>query len=585
MADLATPAAPAPSAPAAAPSAPSAAPAAAAPAAAPAPVAVPVAPAAAAPAPAAAAAAVPDPAAPAAAPAAAKYDPATAAAPPKATDYPTNQEGNVQFMDDNAAWSLAHPEQAATARAERLAAEDNGILGEGTQAEAENAAAIKAAEGEQPPVAEVKPADAVAAPTPAKLEEWAAKSPELKAAFDKDPALRGELMEMARQNEAAKPVLDIVSTPEEAQFAVDHAQRLVSLQTNIMLAGDDPEQMGSAWGQVEEMFKERDTNGAEVKGADGKPVLGSDFKPFVRKAASVAMEDFSQSANAQIAALTARLAGNYPNDEARAADATLLETANYEKAAFDFVMHRMANPAEAGASTLPALPPNATPEQVAFQKQLETQQKELNEKQGKQTVESRRAASKTLDHEVQTQYEAGVNREIESHIAAMKERGEYLPEFVLTDKYINPATGQPTKVSAFGAKIYLALNAKINNNPLHAAKLGSLQALGAAGKDARVAEITRLSNLYLPKIIDTEVTRIQDGIRASSGQKRPDPSKGVARVEPQSAGTVVPAAMDNGQTRTWAEGEARKDPGFAQMDEKQREVLIMDLFAKKKYGG
>jgi hypothetical protein len=490
----------------------------------------------------------------------------------------------ADFIRDNTEWSQTHPEDAEKIRTAKLAAEDAGTLTDTTQAEAKVAGEVAKVEGEPAKPEEAKPAEAAAAAaTPALIDAWKTDSPELAAAFEKYPEKYQQIMETARAAEAAKPVLDIVSTPEEAQFAVDHAQRLVSLQTNIMLAGDDPEQMGSAWGQVEEMFKERDANGAEVKGADGKPVLGSDFKPFVRKAASVALGDYAQAAQAEIAAIEARLKGVYPSEDAKTADATALQEASYAKMAFDFVIAKLGQNEE--APKLPALPANATAEQIEFQKKLEAQQKDLDAKQGRQTSESRKAATRALDGEVQKHFEAGVNRGVEAHIAAMKERGEYLPDFVLNDKYINPVTQQPTKISAFSAKIYMALNNKINGNPLHVAKLGSLQALGAAGKESRLAEITRLTGLYMPKIIEAEVTRIQDGIRASSGQKTVDPSKGVARVEPQSAGTVVPAAMDSTQIRQWAETEAAKDPNWGAMDQRTREQLVITTAAKKRYGG
>src|SRR5579859_1768272 len=547
-----TPAAPAPSAPAAAPSAPAPA----------------------APAPAAPAAAVPAvPAAPA------PYDPKTAAAPPKSSDYSQDSEGLVEFAKANSAWSMEHPEEAERIRAEKIAAED-GI--EPQAAPDATAAAVKAAEGE--PEAPKPPAEAapVAAATPAAIEEWMGKSPELKAAFEKSPEMKSAVMEMARGFEAAKEVMGIVSTKEEAEFAVEHANRLVSLQTNWILSAEDPEMVGPAWEQTVEMFKERDANGAEVKGPDGKPKLGSDFKPFVRKAASSAMEDFAGNAQAQITALEAKLAGNYASDELREADADALENTKYEKAAFDFVLAKLSGTDD--GTKLPSLPPNATPEQIAFQKQLEAERKDLDAKAGKSTAESRKQTTKQLNSEVQKTYEEGVNRYIDTQVAAMKERGEYLPDFVLNDKWTNPSTGKATNLSAFGVKIYLALNDKINKNPLHAAKLMSLEALGVAGKDARIAEITRLQNLYLPKIFNAEVQRIQDGIRASTKKPPAAPPGTGPRVEPQSQGTVVPQTLDASQVRAWAEAEAKKDTSYAGMTSADREALTISLAMKKRFG-
>jgi hypothetical protein len=573
MPDLATPAppaapaAPAPSAPA--PAAPST-PAVPATPATPATPAVP-----AAPAPVAPAAVVPAvPAAPA------KYDPKTATEPPKSSDYPNTQEGLNDFIHANSEWSTAHPEQAEAIRAAKIAAED-GVQPEAKPADA-TAEAVAKAEGDKP-AEPAKPAVAVA--TPAIIDEWTGKSPELKAAFEKSPELRDAVMGMARENEAAKPILEIVSTKEEAQFAVENANRLVSLQANWMLGADDPDMLNSAWDQTVEMFKERDANGAEVKGADGKAKLGADFKPFVRKAASTAMQDMADSATAQVAAIEARLAGVYPNDEARTADTEALDNAKYEKAAFDFVMHKLNNPEE-GATKLPALPANATDEQKAFQKKLEDQQRELDSRTGKNTVAERKAASKALNTEVQKTYEAGVNTFIETKIAEMKERGEYLPDFVLQDKWINPQTQKVTNLSAFGVKIYVALNDKINKNPVHNAKLLSLEAMGAAGKEARLAEVKRLQALYLPKIFEAEVTRIQNGIRENNNKKKePVPAATAARVEPQSQATVVPGGMSQAEVRAWAETEVKKDPGYAAMSPTDREALTISLAMKKRFGG
>lgn len=557
----------------------------------------PVAPAPTAPAPAAAAPSTPAPAAPStpaapappaastpAAPVApstpAKFDPKTSLVAPNSSDYPDTQEGIVEFGRANSEWAEAHPEEAAKARAERMGE----TLEEAPKPDAAVAEAVAKVEGEQPAEAP-KPAEGQppAAATPVKIDEWTAKSPELKAAFDKNPELRTEIMEMARGLEAAKPVLDIVGTAEEAQFAVEHANRLVSLQSNWMLSGEDPEMVGPAWEQTVEMFKERDANGAEIKGPDGKPKLGADFKPFVKKAASTALQDLGSNIASQMQALQEQLKGVYPSEEAKEAAETQLEELDYSKKAIDYVLHQLSQPDD-GRPQLPALPANATEEQKAFQKQLEERERLHNEKTGKTATADRKAASQKIDREVSKEYETGISTYIDTQVAAMKERGEYLPEFVLSDKWINPQTQQVTKVSDFGMKIFLALNAKIFENPTHRAKLASLQALGASGKEARTAELKRLQTLYLPKIFQSQVQRIQDGIRASSKQPA-KPLGEVARKEPQSQGTVVPSAMGKDEMRTWAETEAKKDPSFAAMSGMDREALIMSISARKRFGG
>lgn len=577
----ATPAAPAASAPAPAAPTPSSAPAPAA--APPASPETPASPGAETP-----AAPVPAATAPAEAASPAKYDPKTAAAQPQSSDYGQGAQGMEEFIRDNTEWLQAHPEEAERIRSERRAAVEDGRLidpeAPAKPADA-TAEAIAAAEGEQPgeakPPAEGVPASAA---TPAAIDAWVTKSPELKAVFEKYPELQAEIMETARGLESAKPVLDIVSTPEEAQFAVEGASRLTSLQTNWMLAGEDPEAVGAAWDMTVDFFKERDANGAEIAGADGRPKMAADYNPFRVKTSTSLIEDTLQApVTGKIAALEAKLAGVYPNEEAKAADQALLDEAKYEKAAYDFVLDRIGKTQAGGAAQLPELPPNATPAQIAYQEQLKTERAELDAKAGKQTTETRKAARVALDREVQKSFDKGITDLIDTHINAMKDRGEFLPAFILTDKYINPNTGKVTNVSDIGARMWIALNAKINASPLHTAKLANLQAMGAAGKEARTAELNRLTRLYMPDLLQARITEIQNGIRESaSGGKKP--AEAVARPEPQSAGTVAPVAMDNAAIRTWAEAEAAKDPNWGSMDVKTREQLVMTKAAQKKYG-
>jgi hypothetical protein len=473
---------------------------------------------------------------------------------------------------------MQHPEEAAKLKAERLGespASEPGSIEE---------LAAKVEGGDKP--AEAPKAEAVAAPTPAKLEEWTTTSPELKAAFEKNPGLQAEIMQMARDNEAAKPILEKISTPQEADFLIERANTIVSLEANWMLAAEDPEMVETAWGQLEEMFKSRNDKGEEIKDATGKVQFDADYKPFVSKAANVAISQHQSAFQSKIDALTQRLAGNYPSEEAKAADTDSLEKAQYAKAALDFATE-IINGIDEG-SQLPVLPPNATPEQVAFQKQLEQRQKELDEKSGKQTVETRKAARVALDNKIGRTWSKEVSDKIDAHVNAMKERGEYLPDFVLTDKWINPQTQKVTGVTDFGARVWQALNNKIFSNPTLKASMARLQAMGPAGEAARQAELTRLTNLYLPKIIEGRVKEIQDGIR-NAGKKTPvaGAPASPARVEPSTTATVIPQApgSDDAAMRKLATAEAMKNPDWAVSTPADREAMVGEIFLKKKFWG
>ena len=502
----------------------------------------------------------------------------------------------MAFVADNAAWSAAHPEEAARISNEKKAAAASELdqVQPAPGMESTVAAEVAKAEGQEP-APEAKPAgEAAAAATPAMVEQWTTTAPELKAVFEKHPEIQESIMTAVRGLEAAKPVLDIVSTPEEATFAVEHAQRLVSIQANCMLGADDPEILNTAHGQFVDMFVERNDKGEPVLGSDGKPKLGADYDPFTVKIANDTTTRLLMAPiDAKIAELTAKLNGVYPNDDAKAADTEALQDAKYAKAAFEYTLAELAKKGTGEpASKLPALPPNATPEQVAYQKELERQQAELDAKQGVQNSSSRKAARTAVNKEVQNTYEATITGMIDSTINGMKERGEYLPEFVLTDKWTNPATHKQTDLPEFAVKCYSELTDKINSQPLTVGKLRSLEALGAAGKEARVAELTRLTNLYLPTIIQNRVQKIQDGIRESQTRK---PAPGVVqpgetasaaapRVEPASAGTVQPAVMDKAAVRSWAQTEAAKQQGYEGMTDVQKEQLIISLSARKRAG-
>jgi len=113
--------------------------------------------------------------------------------------------------------------------------------------------------------------------------------------------------------------------------------------------------------------------------------------------------------------------------------------------------------------------------------------------------------------------------------------------------------------------------------------------MGAAGEQARQAELTRLTNKYLPKILQTRIKEIQQGIR-DMGKKPAAAAAGngsqpVARVEPSTAATVMPQNMPDGDLNKWAQAEAMKRPEWAGSNTQEREALIGEIYAKKKFFG
>jgi hypothetical protein len=525
-------------------------------------------------------------AAPGAAPVPAKFDPKTSATAPDKGTYEDTQEGLMAFIKDNTEWSEAHPEEAQKLRDARLKAEESGRL----PSEEPAAPAAEAAAPEN--AGEPKPGEAPApgaAATPAAIEKWTTDAPELKAVFEKYPTLQAEIMETARSLEAAQPILSKVGSPEAADFYIDHASRLVGLQTSWMRAGDDPDLVPGAWAQVEDMFKVRDNEGKEVVGADGKPAFAPDYQPFVRHATTMGLNPLVTAADAKIQSLTERLKGVYGTEEAKAADATALEEAKYEKAAITYTLE-MLKAGDGTPSALPALPAGATEEQIAFQKKLEEQQKKLEGDGATKTRAERKASMAQADRDVQLAYEANFTQQIDNFLNGMKERGEYLPEFVTSRKWVNPKSGKETKLTDFAVQVYQKVNDMIMSDPYHAAQLASLQLLGPAGKEARIAQVTKLSNLYMmgsngkPGVLQNLVKAIQDDIRGAAAKQPNAAAGGVARVEPRTGGVVEPPAQSPEDVRKWAEAEAAKTPGWTDTDDATKEAAIMSLYSKKRLG-
>lgn len=493
----------------------------------------------------------------------------------------------AQYIEDQATWAQAHPEEAQKWR-EQVNRDEfaDDMPDQGGAA----AAAVAAAEGAPPPAAAdpAKPADAPAAPaTPQLLDEWMAKTPALKAALDADPEMKAAMESTVAQAAAAAPILEIASTVEEAKFHRDTANELVSLRANLMMAPDDPAALDRGWTQIQDMFTTIGDDGKVVLDKNGKPQLAQDFYAVRDKFVASHFDEGNARIGSEIAALEAKLGGHYPNEQAKLADQEALTNAKYAKAALDYALEYLKGGQE--TDDLPALPAGATPEQIAFQKKLEDDRAALRGEQGKQTKEQRQAASREFNQKMQSAWGAGIGGFIEGQLKAMTDRGEYLPDFVLAQKWRDPKTGQESQIREFGMDIYQQFNAKVYGNPYHFAKLAELQALGPAGEKARLEYFEKLRTTFkdpvsrkpwLQKIFDDKVASIQNGIRKAAGQNQPPAGTApVARVEPTSAGggAQPPARMDEAQLTAQATERAKKDPGWANADEAGKSALISEM--------
>jgi hypothetical protein len=534
---MASPAAPVSAPPAAAPAAAPAAPAPVAPAA-PAPPAPPAPPAAPAPpppppaapeAPAAPAAPAADPNAPPAAP------PAAPAGPPKSSDFPSTEEGVEQFIEANEKWKQEHPEEAeVAAEAARKAAE---AAAPGAQPKPDEPAAPEAP---KPPEA---PGDKepVAAATPQVLDELFTSKPALKAAFDADPEAKAVLMETARAAEAARPVLELVPTVEEARAAVEGYGTFIGLQHAFAMAAENPAYGERGWNQFLDLFKLRDDKGAPVM-KDGQPVMAESFDFLTQRITTGALSGTADQSKRELNALQEKLkSGVYPSEAAKEADRIAAVDLDYKIKAFEYVAEMLK--LDDGIPELPALPEDATQAQREFQQRLQQERDEAVKTRGQSAKQKRVAERQALELEVNNDYGAGVGAFVESEIKARKDRGEAIPDFVLERKWINPATNQETNYPDFAVRIMNRFTAKINSVPSVSKKLKDLEMQGVSAKQARKDYNAQLRTTYLPAIVKEEFEAIRKGILGMSQQSREQQQRvaQVARVEPTSGG-APPAA-------------------------------------------
>lgn len=548
--------------PAVIPAAPVAAPAPAAPAAAPAPVSTPAAPVPASPsggagegsgAPGAGSpgSGTPANATGGAAPAAVTEPAAPAkAAPPKPEDFASNSEGLEDYLNSLEEWRAKNPDDAAalTEQQRKEAAQERA----GAQPKEDEA------KPEEKPAAEAPkdPAAAnVEAATPQALDEVFTKNPALKAAFDADPAAKETLMATARAAEAAKPMLALLPTIEDAKLAVEQSSKFLDIQHKFAMSTDIPELGEAGFNDLVDLFTARDDKGAVLQ-QNGKPVMNESWDFLTRKILGGGITAAVGAAEARVESLKAQVAAGTATQDK-------LTDAEYELAALKFSGQHMLR--EEDEFALPELDANATPAQKAFQEKLRQQADEAKKTQAAGSKATRAAAAAAFETKMDTAYRTGVGRYLDTEIKARRDRGEYIPDIVLTQKWIDPATRQPTTVSDFAMRMKLGLDEKMLSIPTIRTELLRLTQMGAAGEAARVAAYDKYRNLYLPGLVNAYLDEVQGGVRQMAGQRQQQAQRvaEVARVEPVSTGSApAPTALKGEALEARALDLLKDDPEF-----------------------
>lgn len=475
---------------------------------------------------------------------------------PSQSDYSNDAEGLEQFLNDRDAWRQKHAKQ-----------EPEG------ESQPEERSATESVEPEKEQRQETPREKDAASPTPQKIDEWSAKDPGFRAALEANPQLKGELFALARMNEKAKPVLELLPTLEEAKFAVENANTLVQLRTGLMLAVEDPERLPETFDKLQDLFRVKDANGEYLRDEQGNYKLADDYALLRNQFVDDGLRGTLTPLKQKMEQLRERLAnGVYPSQAARSLDENAYQESEYAVAALEYAQAILNG--ETGDAALPELPDDATPAQREFQERLRRQAEEQARARQTNTKEQRLQQRQQYRNKLLTNWNSGIGKALDEAVASERSSGGYIPDFILQEKWINPQTGQPTNVSNFAMQVKLDFDRRVLGMPGVRQKLAELEMLppGPESEAAAAAYQQELRAAYLPDVVQSHLRRIQDGLLQGQRQRQERLAEigRVASVEPRSGSTPQPQSLTPAQINAKAAETARNLPGYSSMTAEER---------------
>ena len=151
--------------------------------------------------------------------------------------------------------------------------------------------------------------DAPAALTPQALNDLFKGDEALKAAVEANPAAKGALFKMARENAELSQFKGIFPNKDAATFARDTANRTVGLRSQFQMA-ETPEAMAGAFDSFVQEFAVVGPDGKQVMDATGNPVYGDDLYLFGEHVVD-------RYADSTLAEVEERIAANQYTDDAQ----------------------------------------------------------------------------------------------------------------------------------------------------------------------------------------------------------------------------------------------------------------------------
>jgi hypothetical protein len=456
-------------------------------------------------------------------------------------------------------------------------------------------------EGQQPAAAEQTAEEVAAAqpeaageaaepagPLPVEFEAAINGDATLKAALEANPTAHKLIMDSARQLEAARPVLEIVPTVEDAQFMSMHANTMLDLRHNALLGVENPDARGEFLERMRNEFIETDDKGQPMLDADGKPMMGKDYDLcLLTPVTSEKLGGMQQRMAATVTALEQKLKGYYPSEEAKEADQKRLDDLKDDQENLGWTLELLKMEGGTNETALPPLPADATPAQRATQERLERLKADLDKEREASGKGKQIADVKAFETQRRFSWQGGVGKAIDEYLTAAKERGEVVSDYHIQQKWVDPQTKQQMDVSAFAVTVLNEFDAAVMGMTKERNEIQRLVRLGPAGRQLRDANDARLRTTYLEPIIRKNVKAIQDGIRQS--QKAEEERRGkiskVARTEPQTAATAGPQPnLTEEQIQEKAMALVLRDPRWKAADENDRRTMLMVARTTVKYG-
>lgn len=475
--------------------------------------------------------ATPPPAAPPVAPPAAPAPveaPAPAAAPaaapagkpePKSSDFANDAQGQEAFLNEHMAWEREKggAEVPPVEETKPPVEEPKPAEGETKPIDPESKEAKE--ETELAELAEPQPV------TPESITKWTEQDPAFKSVLAANPKLNGELHAMARVNAKASEMLKIYPNAEAARFANQTAGQLVNMRSAFAHAVDEPETFPQAYEQFAENFMVRDKEGKPVLDQAGMPTFDQDFHMLnnhtVDSWIEGEIEDFRDLVKAS------------PDDEDLSIALSALEHVRNLKT------KREAGPQPPDKSML-------TPEQRAWQEQVEADLKARGEKLEGQNRAQTQAEKKTE----RANYTAAVNRKIGSAVGKTLDTwlADKAQNDVFLPTYVTDAKNKDGQ-SIFAIQIFNEFNEKVMSVAHYRDQLAALERLPPSPENEklRVNFYTQLTHDLMPDIMDAQLRQVQRTEIADRKRRQGNAEKRsqVAVVEPLSG-----SASSNTQTFT-----------------------------------